>query len=86
MKLDHEGPVFDALRGLYRANTLSDGGHQFSIVVSEIDRIKAINADLLVALERFANLDTSVNSDLWAINKTFCDQARAAIAKASNPQ
>ena len=47
-------------------------------------KLIAAAPDLLAALELFANLDRTVNSDLWAIDASFCDKARAAIAKATD--
>jgi hypothetical protein len=45
-------------------------------------RLIAAAPELLTALDLFANLDKHVNSDLWLINQEYCNQARAAIAKA----
>jgi hypothetical protein len=46
------------------------------------EQLTEINAELVAALERFANLDNNVASDLWAIDKAYCEQARAALARA----
>lgn len=45
--------------------------------------VKCVNAhdELVAALKLFANLDTSVSSDLWTINPDYCAQARAALSK-----
>lgn len=45
-------------------------------------RLIAAAPYLLKALERFANIDKTTNSDLWAINASYCEAARAAIAAA----
>jgi ABC-type lipoprotein export system ATPase subunit len=45
-------------------------------------RLIAAAPELLEALELFANLDRTVNSDLWAIDAMYCERARAAIQKA----
>lgn len=55
--------------------------------VSEDDAIyivRCVNShdDLLAALKLFANIDLSTPSNLWSINTHYCEQARAAIAKA----
>jgi hypothetical protein len=46
--------------------------------------VRAVNShdQLVAALKRFANLDKSVDSDLWYIRSEFCEQARAALAAA----
>lgn len=61
---------------------------------AEVDRLKAINAELVAALEQFANMDT-VDLGRASLNNVrddfmfdcpefigFCKQARAALAKA----
>lgn len=40
--------------------------------------------ELLEALKPFANLDKNTNSNLWLINKKYCDRAREVIAKAES--
>ena len=41
-------------------------------LTEEVERLRA-------ALELFANIDRTTNSDLWAINSDYCDIARAAL-------
>lgn len=43
-------------------------------------RLIAAAPEMYEALKLFANLDLSVNSDLWAIDKRKCAEARAIIA------
>ena len=57
-------------------------GKKFSVVGADFARqLETEVQELRAALEKFANLDTSTCSDLWAIRKEYCDQARAALAK-----
>ena len=71
-------------------NTSSFHSHLYN----EIDDLKAINADLLAALEKVTRLATDINSlnhaditiapKVWSALFQECNAARVAIAKAQD--
>lgn len=53
-----------------------------AVVAKTIAELEQRNAALVAALELFAWIDETTPSELWAIDKAACVQARAALAAA----